>query len=123
MKVLLLEDHDVLRRFLVEEVSSLDEVETFEAATMGEAMALIDEHQFAVILSDINVGGVNVAEQVGTLRSHPNCASSHIILTSAGAPAGLVTQALRNGADDYVDKNVGLAALAVRVHEAIGQHA
>lgn len=122
MKVLLLEDHDVLRGFLAKEIHAQSDVEVCQAATVEQALHLLSSDHFAVVLSDVNVGGNNVAEQIQQFRAQTN-GKTRIILTSAGARQTLVNRALQNGADEYVDKSEGLSALVSRVHKAIQNHA
>jgi DNA-binding NtrC family response regulator len=107
MKILIVDDQRSARRVLREMISTLQDVEIFEAGTVADALAAVERTPPDLLLLDIRLssdardrGGLDVLRK---LRS-----------TGSGIPAVMVTslvelgeirEAMRSGAQDYVLKD------------------
>jgi DNA-binding NarL/FixJ family response regulator len=68
-RVLIVDDHAVVREGFKKIIDSTDDLEAAgEAGTAGEALALINEHKFDVVMLDISLPDANVLETVAALR-------------------------------------------------------
>jgi two-component system, OmpR family, KDP operon response regulator KdpE len=82
------------------------------AADGSEALKLIDEHPFDLLLLDINMPGPNglqVIEAVRRTEEFP------VMVLSGGGRELDKVEALNRGADDYLSKPFGIAELMARV--------
>jgi len=83
-----------------------------EAADGSEALKLIDEHPFDLLLLDVNMPGPNGLQVLQALRRSADMPV--LILSGRGRERDKV-EALDLGADDYLIKPFGIAELLARV--------
>jgi two-component system KDP operon response regulator KdpE len=109
--ILVVDDEAPMRRLLASNLSmSGYDVQT--AADGNEALQLMDEHQFDLLLLDINLPGPDGFAVVERIRSE---ATLPIMMVSArGRELDKVT-ALHLGADDYLSKPFSVSELLARV--------
>ena len=103
MKVLLVDDHAIVRAGLRRLFGALPGVQISEAATGCEALALVRGEPPTVIVLDLNMpglGGLELLRRV--LVEHPK---AHVLVLSMYAEALYATRALRAGAAGYLSKN------------------
>ncbi len=85
-KILLVNDHPAsllaLKTLLVN-APQADEYEVFTATSGAEALRAVLDHQFAVILLDVSMPGMDGFETAETIHSHPRSASVPIIFITA----------------------------------------
>lgn len=74
------------------------------AASAEEAIELLDEQHFDVVLTDIRMPGLTGVELLGKIKDH--APDSIVILMTAYASLGTAVEALRLGAHDYLIKPV-----------------
>ena len=93
-----------------------------EAADGSEALKLIDEHPFDLLLLDVNMPGPNGLQVLQALRRSADM--TVLILSGRGRERDKV-EALDLGADDYLIKPFGIAELLARVKVLLrrGTHA
>jgi two-component system, OmpR family, KDP operon response regulator KdpE len=82
------------------------------AADGTEAMKLLDEHTFDLLLLDINMPGPNGLQVLGAVRRGMELPV--LMLSGRGRERDKV-EALHMGADDYLTKPFGIAELLARV--------
>lgn len=87
------------------------EVET--ALDGKKALALAQNSKYHLIISDVNMPGMNGLEFIESLRALPD--ETPAIMLSAKNERPDINAALKLGADDYVSKPFGLEELALRV--------
>src|SRR5207302_462558 len=100
-RVLVVDDDDVTRR-LIKEVLEQDGLEVRLASSGEEALKLLSQESFPIILSDIrmiDVDGLAVLRQV----KRKNARSVVILMTGFGSMEGAI-EAIREGALDYISK-------------------
>ena len=117
IRVLLVDDHEVIRRGLSVSLLAFDDIEVVgEAATGVEAVRLCAELQPDVILMDLmmpEMNGVEAAEAI--CRRHPQ---TQIIALTSYKEEALVESVLKAGAIGYLLKNVSLDELAGAIRAA-----
>lgn len=110
--VLLVEDDDNLRRAL-EDTLSLGGYAVMAAADGSEALRLLAERSFALVISDIQMEPVGGLELLDGVREHHR--ETPVILMTAFASVPQAVAAIRRGALDYLVKPVEVGQLLERV--------
>ena len=86
---------------------------TIEAATVGEAMAAVERHRFALVTVDRVLDKEDGVELVARLRASPQCGEDARILALTGHVGEEHTQAFfEAGADAYLAKPFNVRDLA-----------
>jgi two-component system invasion response regulator UvrY len=121
VKVLLVDDHAIVRAGLRRLLTSQPDVQICEAATGTEALALVRAERPTLIVLDLNLpdlGGLELLRQV--LIEHPK---ARVLVLSMYAEARYAARALRAGALGYLSKNASPAELQEAVRRvAEGGH-
>jgi len=87
------------------------------AADGTEALKLIEEHPFDLLLLDINIPGPNGLQVLEAVRRD---AEMPVLMLSGRARERDTVEALDLGADDYISKPFGVAELLARVKALLG---
>ena len=112
-KVLVLEDEDNIRSFVVLNLNRAG-YDTLEATTGEEALEILKEHpETRIALLDVNLPGIDGFEVCRRIRA-TNSKMGIIMLTARTLEMDKVT-GLITGADDYVTKPFSPAELTARV--------
>lgn len=112
LKVLLVEDEVNVASFIQRGLSEAGyEVTVAMDGNMGYTLAI--EHEFAIVLLDVMLPGMNGMEVCRKLRAS-NRNTPVLMLTALGSTENVVT-GLDSGADDYLVKPFKLAELQARI--------
>lgn len=115
IRVLLADDHHLVRAGIRTLLESLDEVEVVaEAGDGAEVVDLVREHAPDIALLDIEmptVSGLDIAETLS--RDHPSVA---VIILSMHAYEEFVLKALRAGARGYLVKDAATGELEIAIN-------
>jgi two-component system, NarL family, invasion response regulator UvrY len=103
VKVLLVDDHAIVRSGLRRLLAALPGVQISEAATGREALAIVRAERPALITLDLNLPGLGGLELLRRIMTeHPE---ARVVVLSMHAEALYATRALRAGAAGYLSKN------------------
>jgi two-component system, NarL family, invasion response regulator UvrY len=103
LKVLLVDDHTIVRSGLRRLFTALPDVQISEAATGDEALALTRAERPTLTLLDLNLPGLGGFELLRRLLvEHPE---GRVVVLSMYAETFYATRALRAGAAGYLSKN------------------
>ena len=103
MKVLVVDDHPIVRAGLRRLLAEEPEVEMREAAAGREALGIVREHRPDVVVLDLNIPGIGGLEVIGRMKSeYP---AVRILVLTMHDDVIHVTRALQAGAAGYVSKN------------------
>lgn len=118
-KVLLVDDEEDFVKSLSERLSLRGL--TVKSATQGpEAIRLTDNEQFDAIILDLSMPGMDGLETLRRIRAnHPD--AEIIMLTGHGSVKSSV-EAMKLGAEDYLEKPVEMGELLQKIHEARDKH-
>ncbi|MDK0518713.1 response regulator transcription factor [Streptomyces sp. ML-6] len=121
IRVLLVDDHQVVRRGLRTFLEIQDDIEVVgEAADGAEGVARTEELRPDVVLMDIKMPGTDGIEALRTLRELQNPA--RILIVTSFTEQRTVVPALRAGASGYVYKDVDPDALAGAIRSVYAGH-
>jgi DNA-binding NarL/FixJ family response regulator len=117
-KILLVDDHPVLRKGLVRLIDSNDEfVVCGEASTASEAMKLIRELRPDLVVADIGLPGASGIELTKTIRAESP--KLPVLILSMHEEALYATRALRAGATGYIVKQDAIDNIANALRDAL----
>ncbi|MFD0314101.1 response regulator [Streptomyces flavalbus] len=121
IKVLLVDDHQVVRRGLRTFLEVQDDIEVVgEAADGAGGVALAEELRPDVVLMDIKMPGMDGVEALRRLRELDNAA--RVLIVTSFTEQRTVVPALRAGAAGYVYKDVDPDALAGAIRSVHAGH-
>ena len=117
--ILVVDDDDTLREALVEALESLP-VEITSAKSGTEAVAILEQRRFAVVVTDLvmkDVDGFTVLETAKD-RHRPGRV---VILTGHGS-RDVAVEAMQKGATYYIEKPVDLNEFRTKVKKCLEEH-
>ncbi|MCX4630625.1 response regulator transcription factor [Streptomyces sp. NBC_01443] len=121
IRVLLVDDHQVVRRGLRTFLEVQDDIEVVgEAADGDEGVARAEELRPDVILMDIKMPGTDGIEALRRLRALANPA--RVLIVTSFTEQRTVVPALRGGAAGYVYKDIDPDALAGAIRSVHAGH-
>jgi DNA-binding NarL/FixJ family response regulator len=117
VKVLVVDDHAVVREGLRRLLVALPNVEIFDAASGREALMFVQRQQPDLIVLDLHLPGIGGIELLRRLVSmSPN---ARILVFSMHAEMMYAARALQAGARGYVSKNASPEELRVALNRVI----
>ncbi|WP_338899046.1 response regulator transcription factor [Streptomyces sp. TG1A-60] len=121
IKVLLVDDHQVVRRGLRTFLEVQDDIEVVgEAADGAEGVSRAEELRPDVVLMDVKMPGMDGVDALRKLRALDNPA--RVLIVTSFTEQRTVVPALRAGAAGYVYKNVDPDALAGAIRSVHAGH-
>lgn len=118
IKIMLADDHDLVRtglRRLLEDVQDIEVV--VEATTGEEAVSLSRQHEIDVILMDINMPGIGGIEATRKILQRE--ASTKIIIVTMNEDEMYAQRLLKAGAAGYLTKGCKVTEIVHAVREAV----
>jgi two-component system, sensor histidine kinase and response regulator len=104
-KILLIEDEDDLR-FNIEEILQLNDFEVCTAANGVEGLALLQNNEFDLIISDIMMPMMDGYQVLEYVRANPRWANLPIVFLTAKVEQADFRRGMELGAEDYLSKPV-----------------
>jgi DNA-binding NarL/FixJ family response regulator len=118
MKLLLVDDHAIVRAGLRRLLMSFPDIAMVEAATGREALARYRERRPDIVILDLGLPGIGGLELLRRIRLDDPTAC--ILVFSMHAEALYVSRALQAGASGYVSKNADPAELLAAISRLAG---
>ena len=118
VRLLLVDDHAIVREGLRRLLAVLPNAQISEAATVGEALARTHDEQPTVIVLDLHLPGLSKLELLRRVLAE--CTEARVLVLDISADARCATETLRAGAAGYLSKNAQpeeLLAAVCRVAE------
>jgi len=103
IRILIVDDHAVVREGLKHVISrQIDMIVAGEASTRAEALKLLDEQRFDVVVCDVKLPDGQGWDVLKAVKSGPQAVA--VLMLSAFTEEQFAVQALKSGADGYVNK-------------------
>ncbi|NRA87137.1 MAG: response regulator transcription factor [Rhizobiales bacterium] len=118
-KILIVEDDDLLREELIEQLSLYNEFELKASATAFEAVKIADKEYLDLILMDVGLPDMDGREAVKLIRRN-GYRGPIIMLTAQDSEADIIL-GLDSGANDYVLKPFRVGELLARMRAQFRQ--
>ena len=109
--ILVVEDEAPMRKLLSSNLRA-NGYAVHAAADGSEALSLIDQHPFDLLLLDVNIPGPNGLQVLEAVRRY---AETPVLMLSGRRRERDTVEALDLGADDYLSKPFGVTELLARV--------
>lgn len=119
-KILLVEDEDMLRQSLAEQLKLHEEFITIEAVSGAAALEAAKHDTFDLVLLDVGLPDID-GREVCRLMRRAGLKSPVIMLTGAASDADAIL-GLDSGANDYVTKPFRMNVLLARIRAQLRQH-
>jgi DNA-binding response OmpR family regulator len=119
-KILVVDDDDVLRDSLVEQLSRYEEFELAEDATAAKGVARARAEALDLVIMDVGLPDMDGREAVKLLRKG-GFKAPVIMLTGQDSESDTIL-GLEAGANDYVTKPFRFAVLLARIRAQLRQH-
>jgi two-component system invasion response regulator UvrY len=119
MKILIADDHAIVRKGLIELLQeAFPAVEVFEAVNSQQAIDIISKQDLDVILLDISMPGRNGIETLKQIRSQG--IKAPILMLSMHPEDQYAIRALKAGASGFINKESATEELLTAVHRILG---
>ncbi|MEO1139409.1 MAG: response regulator transcription factor [Pseudomonadota bacterium] len=116
-KILLADDHDLVRETLTEFMSREAGFEVFQASTLDEALDVNGKHgPFHLILLDYTMPGMDALAGLTKMRSRSGCP---VAILSGTAPPDVARRALRAGAAGFLPKTLAPGSLVAAMRKML----
>lgn len=119
-RLLLVDDDDMLRSTLKEQLSLHDEFTVSEAATAAAGIKILKTEQADLVVLDVNLPDMDGREACKLMRK--GGFKGPVIMLTGQASDSDVILGLDSGANDYVTKPFRFAVLLARVRSQLRQH-
>lgn len=119
-KILLVDDEEVLRQSLAEQLELHDEFQTAQADSGKSGLETAKNEHFDIILLDVGLGDLDGREVCKMMRKG-GVKCPIIMLTASDSDADTIL-GLESGANDYVTKPFKFAVLLARIRSHLRQH-
>lgn len=119
-RILMVDDDEALRTSLAEQLQLHEEFETTEAGTAAEALEMVKNDYFDVVLLDVGLPDMDGRECCRLMR-RSGMNAPVIMLTAADTDSDTIL-GLDAGANDYVAKPFRLGVLLARLRAQLRQH-
>ncbi len=122
-RVLVVDDSAAMRAFIrrVFDLSGLDVEKLYEASDGQDALALLEREWVDVILTDINMPGMNGEEFIQRLAASGAAETTPIIVVSTDATAARRERLLQLGARGYLSKPFAPETLQSEIERVLGK--
>jgi DNA-binding response OmpR family regulator len=119
-KILLVDDDDMLRQTLLEQLALHDEFSVSDAATATLGVKALKQDAADLVILDVNLPDMDGREACKIMRRN-GYKGPVIMLTAQGSDADMIL-GLDSGANDYVVKPFRFAVLLARIRSQLRQH-
>jgi DNA-binding NarL/FixJ family response regulator len=116
LRVMLVDDHPLLRAAVRQALEGPDVALVAEAATAEEALVMAPQERPDVLLVDINLPGMDGISLVRELA--PRLPQTRIVMLTMSSADNDLLEAIRSGAMGYITKDISPAALLRAVRSA-----
>jgi two-component system chemotaxis response regulator CheY len=118
--VLIVEDSATTRALIRAVVEELDDFDTVEVSSGFEALKMLPQQEYNLIITDINMPDVNGLELIGFVKDNPRFSHLPIVIVSTERSEEDRKRGMALGADAYVTKPFTSAELQAIIKKTMG---
>jgi two-component system, chemotaxis family, chemotaxis protein CheY len=118
--ILIVEDSSTTRALIRAVIDELGDFETVEATTGFEALKMLPQQQYDLIITDINMPDINGLELINFVRSNSRYSSLPIIIVSTERSEEDKKRGMALGATSYITKPFRSLELQEAIRKIIG---
>lgn len=101
---LVVEDSAIMREIIVSSLAAFPDISAVEVPNGFEALKILPQRNFDIILTDINMPDINGLELLSFIKNHPNYRTIPVVIISTEKSDADRKRGLALGADDYLTK-------------------
>jgi DNA-binding response OmpR family regulator len=118
-RILIVDDEAGMRRSLAIMLRR-EGFEVTEAAAVADAMGRLKEEAYDLVIADLRMDPLNGLDLLTLARRY--CPRCPVIIVTAFGSAEARTEALGNGAVDFLEKPLEAGVLQARIHQLLDTH-
>jgi two-component system, NarL family, invasion response regulator UvrY len=117
IRVLITDDHPIVRKGLMQIVANEADMTVTEAGTGSEALGLIDTEDFNLVLLDLSMPGLSGLEVLSQIRTRRP--QLPVLVLSAHAEAEFAVRIIKAGASGYLNKHLAPEELVTAIRRVL----
>ena len=117
IRVLITDDHPIVRRGLMQIVADEADMTVTEAGTGSEALGLIDTEDFNLVLLDLSMPGLSGLEVLSQIRTRRP--QLPVLVLSGHAEAEFAVRIIKAGASGYLNKHLAPEELVTAIRRVL----
>ena len=114
-KILVIEDQEDLRELITYNLEKENRFKTVEAVNANDALIIIENIKFDVILLDLMLPGLQGLDFLRLIKADPEYSQIAVIIISAKIDEKDILKGLKLGADDYITKPFSFKLLITKI--------
>jgi two-component system chemotaxis response regulator CheY len=118
--ILIVEDSATTRALIRAVVDELGDFETVEASSGFEALKLLPQQDYDLIITDINMPDINGLELIGFVKNNPRFTHLPIVIVSTERSEADRNRGMALGASAYVTKPFASSELQEIIKKTMG---
>jgi two-component system chemotaxis response regulator CheY len=119
VRALVVDDSFSLRKSLVLALKRIDGISCVEAQDGAEGLKRLNQHQFNIVITDINMPVMDGLKLISAVRADPNHAGIPIVVISTEADEKDRERAMALGANRYMVKPIQAPEVIAAVKELL----
>ena len=119
-KVLVVDDSETIRQHVAEALTRVG-FEVVEASDGAAGLQRASEHNFSMIILDVNMPLLNGMEMLERLKQDPKTASIPVLMLTTEAQRSMIERARQNGAKAWLIKPIKVESLVSTVNKVLQQ--
>jgi len=116
---LVVEDSNTTRSLIKSAIEEIDDINTFEASTGFEALRLLPQQTFDLIVMDINMPDINGFELINFVKTNDNYKNIPVVMISTEGSEADKEKGIALGAFAYLTKPFDVEKLQGIVRKAL----
>ena len=116
---LVVEDSNTTRSLIKSAIEEIDDINTFEASTGFEALRLLPQQTFDLIVMDINMPDINGFELINFVKTNDNYKNIPVVMVSTERSGAEKEKGMALGAFAYLTKPFDIEKLQGIIRKAL----
>ena len=117
-KVLVVDDSETIRQHVAEALTGAG-FKVVEASDGAAGLQRVSEHDFCMIILDVNMPLLNGLEMLERLKQDPKSASIPVVMLTTEAQRSMIERARQNGAKAWLIKPIKVESLVSTVNKVL----